>query len=147
MPGRKAYSDDLRQVVVAKVDAGASRREAGRLLGISAASAVRWVNRKAQTGSVSPNRRGHPRSPLRAHTDWLLDLVKKEPDLTLLQIVAQVDLELSVKTSTSALDRFYRRNGYSFKKKCFTPPNKSDRMSPLLAKSGVLPNQGSTSTN
>src|SRR3954465_2064627 len=75
--GRRAYSDDLRGLVVAEVAAGASRRSAGRRFKVSASSAVRWVDYHAETGSLSPLRKRKPRSPLEQHASWLLELIAR----------------------------------------------------------------------
>ena len=83
----KGYSKDLRARAVALVEDGESRREAARVLGLGASTAIRWIERWATTGSVAalPGT-GHCRSPLEAHRQWLLDLVAAEPDLTLEEI-------------------------------------------------------------
>jgi transposase len=80
----RGYSNDLRARAVALVEDGESRREAARVLGLGASTAIRWIERWETTGSVAalPGT-GHSRSPLEAHRQWLLDLVAAEPDLTL----------------------------------------------------------------
>jgi len=116
--GRSAYSDDLRERVVFEIEEGASRREAARLFKVSASSAIRWAELHDQTGSVSPKPRGgRSRSPLEPHAAWLLELVAKEPDLTLEEIAARVARALGVETTKSSVDRFYVRRQISFKKK------------------------------
>ncbi len=50
----KPLSEDLRERVVAFVDAGHSCREAARRFRISASNAVRIMQRKRFTGSVAP---------------------------------------------------------------------------------------------
>ena len=84
----------------------------------STAAAVRWAEHKRLTGRAErgPSKR-KPRSPLEAQAGWLLELVDREPDLSLDQIVARIVAELGVKTSRSAVDRFFHRHGISFKKK------------------------------
>lgn len=118
MAGRKPYPDEFRMLVVEQVEAGSSRRAAGQRLKVSAATAVRWTDQKRRTGRVArevlPRK---ARSPLEAQAAWLLELVNREPDLTLDQIVVRVAEGLGVKTSRSALDRFFHRHGISFKKK------------------------------
>lgn len=118
MAGRKAYPDEFRVLLVEQVEAGSSRRAAGQRLRVSAATAVRWTQQKALTGRAErgPTKR-KPRSPLEIHTDWLLARVAQEPDLTLDQLVARIAEELGMKTSRSAVDRFFRRHEISFKKK------------------------------
>lgn len=114
----QGYSTDLRERVIGDVGAGLSRREAGRRLRVSASSAVRWVKLHALTGSVAPKPRGgRPRSPLAPIKEWLLALIASEPDLTLEAIVTRVFETHGVKTSTSAVDRFYVSHKITFKKK------------------------------
>ena len=118
MAGRKPYSDEFRVLLVEQVEAGSSRRAAGRRLRGSAATAVRWTRDKERTGRAErETSKRKPRSPLEAQTAWLLGLVAGEPDLTLDQIVARFAEALGVKTSRSAVDRFFHRHGISFKKK------------------------------
>jgi len=60
----KGYSKDLRARAVALVEDGESRREAARVLGLGASTAIRWIERWTTTGSVAalPGT-GHSRSP------------------------------------------------------------------------------------
>lgn len=118
MAGRKPYPDAFRVLLVEQVEAGSSRRAAGLRLRVSAATAVRWAQHKAQTGHAALGTvKRRPRSPLEVHVDWLLALVAREPDLTLDQIVVRLAEVLGAKTSRSAVDRFFHRHGISFKKK------------------------------
>jgi transposase len=115
--GRRPYSDDLRARVVAAVAEGCSRRAAGKRFAVSASSSIRWVELHEETGSVSPLRRGgRSRSPLEPHASWLLELVDKEPDLTLAEIVQRLWQDRAVRTTNSSVDRFFRRHGVTFKK-------------------------------
>ena len=102
---------------VALVEDGESRREAARVLGLGASTAIRWIERWATTGSVAalPGT-GHCRSPLEAHRQWLLDLVAAEPDLTLEEIRARLKSERRLKTGTTSVWRFYERHDITFKK-------------------------------
>jgi len=115
--GRRPYSEDLRARVVAAVSDGCSRRAAAARFAVSPASAVRWVWLHEETGSVQPRpRSGKSRSPLEPHAEWLLDLVTREPDLTLAEIVERLLRDRGVQTSDSSVDRFFARHGISFKK-------------------------------
>src|ERR1035437_5183552 len=103
-----SHSDDLRSRVVEEILAGASRREAAERFKVSAASAVRWAQLYSQTGGVGPRPRGgRSRSPLEPHAAWLLDLTTAEPDLTLEAIVQRLLAGLGLKTSESAVRRFF----------------------------------------
>lgn len=118
MAGRKPYPDEFRVLLVEQVEAGSSRRAAAQRLRVSPATAVRWAQYKARTGRADRGAlKRPPRSPLEAQTEWLLELMAQEPDLTLDQIVVRIAEARQVKTSRSALDRFFHRHGISFKKK------------------------------
>ena len=113
----RGYSDDLRARVVGMVEAGESRRETARLLDIGASTAIRWIERWTNTGSVAAKPgTGHRRSPLEAHKQWLLALVAAEPDLTLDEIRARLARDKKLKTGRSSVGRFYERHQITFKK-------------------------------
>jgi transposase len=115
--GRAPYSVDLRSRVVTAVAGGCSRRMAADRFAVSISSAVRWVALHGETGSVSPRPRGgRSRSPLELHAAWLLELIAKEPDLTLAEIVNRLLRDRGVQTSDSSVDRFFERHKISFKK-------------------------------
>ena len=84
----KPCSLDLRERVLDAVETGASRREAAERFEVSASSAVKWMQRWHETGSVATKPTGGSISPLEKHTDCLLALIAKQPDLTLDEIVA-----------------------------------------------------------
>ena len=80
----KSLSLDIRERVVALVDDGLSCHEAARRLRISAASAVRFMQRKRRTDGVKAAPQGRPRrSKLDAVSDWLKSRVEAEPDITM----------------------------------------------------------------
>ena len=113
----KGYSKDLRVRAVSIVESGESAREAGRVLDVSASTAIRWIDRWTTTGSVAAKPgTGHTRSPLETHRQWLLDLVAAEPDLTLEEIRARLRSEKKLKAATSSVWRFYERHDITFKK-------------------------------
>jgi len=112
----KPYSLDLRERVVATIEAGASRHEAGELFAVSASSAIRWMQRFVRFGSVAAKPSGGSTSPLEAHAPWLLELVAKHPDLTLNETVMAMHQE-GIAGSRVAVWRFFRRHNITFKKK------------------------------
>src|SRR6266851_121416 len=69
----KAYSADIRMRVIARVEGGASRREAAEQLDIGPSAAVKWVKCFHETGSCAakPRRRMHLRWIDRALFVWL----------------------------------------------------------------------------
>src|SRR5271165_5141319 len=78
-----ALSEDLRKRVVdAVVEGGMSRNAAAKRFGVSIASAVRWLQRFAATGEISPAATGGDRrsNRIEAHRDYLLGLIRRQPD-------------------------------------------------------------------
>jgi len=112
----KPYSRDLRERVVRSVEAGASCHEAAAAFEVSPSSAIRWVARWRQSGSVAAKPMGGKRSPLDAHQQWLLELIAAEPDLTLEEIRDRLRAR-GIRVSASSVWRFYDRNDITFKKK------------------------------
>ena len=85
---------------------------------IGDATAVRWAKRWRETGSFeAKSNRGQSRSPLKKHEEWLLDLVRQEPDLTLEEIQCRLLEEREQKAAISAIWRVFDRHSISFKKK------------------------------
>jgi transposase len=106
---------DLRMRVLREVEAGASRREAAECVEVSASSAIKWMQRLNETGSIAAKPSGGSISPLEAHADVLLVLIAEQPDLTLDEIVA-VMRKRRIAGSRSAVWRFFERHNISFKK-------------------------------
>jgi transposase len=112
----KAYSVDIRMRVIARVEGGASRREAAEQLDISPSAAVKWVKCFRETGSCAAKPRGGSTSPLEAHAQWLLMLIEKQPDLTLDEVVSAMHKH-GIAGSRTAVWTFFKRHNISFKKK------------------------------
>jgi transposase len=112
----RPISADLRERVVAAVEGeGISARAAARRFGVSQSSAIRWVRRHRETGSVAPDRIGGTRrSVLSGDTRvWLLERSKQ--DFTLRGLVAELG-ERGVKVDYVQVWRFVHAEGLSFKK-------------------------------
>ena len=113
----KSYSGDLRERAIEVVEmVGASRREAAELLGVSVASAVRWLQRWHDSGSAEPKPRGGSVSPLEAFAAQVLGLVAEQPDLTLVETVVELR-KRRIRTSRSSLWRFLNRHHITLKRK------------------------------
>ena len=102
----KPCSLDLRMRVLREVEAGASRREAAECVEVSASSAIKWMQRLNQTGSIAAKPSGGSISPLEAHAAVLLGLIAEQADLTLDEIVA-VMRKRRIAGSRSAVWRFF----------------------------------------
>ena len=86
----KAYSGDLRERVIEAVETGASRREAAERFEVSASSAIKWLQRWHERRSAAPKLRGGSISPLEEFASEILALVAEQPDLTLVETVAEL---------------------------------------------------------
>ena len=114
-----AVSDDLRErVVEAVVLGGLSRNRAAAHFKVSIASAVRWVKRFKTTGEISPAPSGGDRRSgrIEAHHDYLLGLIRRSPDLTLLEIQERLIANCGERFAVSVLWRFFDRHEITFKK-------------------------------
>ena len=60
------------------------------MLGVSVASTVRWLQRWHDIGSAEPKPRGGSVSPLEESAVQVLGLVAEQPDLTLMETVAEL---------------------------------------------------------
>src|ERR1700730_10117316 len=90
----KPYSLDLRKRVVAAVlTGGMSRNEAAKQFGVGISTAINWVKRQQETGSVAPGQMGghRPKAISGEHRQWVLqrteggDLIRR-PGLVILGI-------------------------------------------------------------
>jgi putative transposase len=104
----KPYSMDLRTRVVAAVEGGLSRNEAARRFNVAISTAINWVRRKDETGSVAPGQMGghKPRSIRGEHEAGLLDRIKRG-DYTLRGL--KVDYR-SVWTFVHEQDQSFKKN-------------------------------------
>jgi transposase len=112
----RPYSDDLRRRAIAAVDGGASRHEAAERFDMSPSTVINWVRRWREDGSAAAKPSRGSISPLEKHAKWLLDLVAKQADRTLDEVVAAM-AKRGIAGSRSAVSRFYIRHNISFKKK------------------------------
>lgn len=114
----KSLSLDIRDRVVALVDDGLSCHEAARRLRISAASAVRIMQRKRRTGGVKAATQGRPRrSKLDVVSDWLRTRVEAEPDITMPELAEMLKQEHAVAATPAMLSRhLIHRLGFTYKK-------------------------------
>jgi transposase len=114
----KPYSMDLRERVVAAVERdGMSRHAAAAHFGVSASSAIKWVRRMRETGSVAPGQiGGHKPKVLRGeHRDWLLERMTR--DFTLRGLVVELAAQRGLKVDYRSVWAFAHAEGLSFKKK------------------------------
>jgi transposase len=120
----EAYSLDLRQRVLAAVDAGQLRRpQIAALFAVSTSWIRRLVQRRRETGSIAPKPQRH--GPLPALTDRqrqrLADLVRRHPDATL----AELRRRLGVGVGITTLWRAVAQLGLTLKKSRSGPASRT----------------------
>ncbi len=100
----KPYSIDIRERVVEAIERkGLSRRQAAERFGIAPSTAVNWMRRLRDTGSVEPGQMGghRPKKIIGPHRDWLLERVEQNTNFTLQGLVrelAERGLEVDYRT-------------------------------------------------
>ncbi len=114
----KPLSNDFRHRVIGAVDEGMSRRAAAKRFGVSASTAIRWVEQWRRTGSVHARPRGGDNRSHRieAHADEILALVEETPDMTLAEIAAHLQRVRGLRIAPSTVWRFFERHGITLKK-------------------------------
>jgi transposase len=112
----RALSNDLRERVVAAVEAGESCRSVAARFGVAVSSAVKWSQRYRVTGSVAPGKMGgHRKRVLEPHRAFIAERINQTPHLSLHRLKDELAAR-GVKVSHDAVWRFLRREGLSFKK-------------------------------
>ena len=113
----RPYSMDLRERVVAAVEAGQSRRAVARLFSLGPATVVRWVDRQRTCGACAPKPMGGVRhAVLLPEREWLLARIAAVPDATVRGPRAEL-AERGTRVSNDAVWRFLRNARLSSKKK------------------------------
>jgi transposase len=123
----KSSSVDLRVRIVGEIELGQSCRAAARRFGVSAATAVRLAQRKAQTGSLAPARQGRPAGSglLAAHVEALVGWVEADGDITMPELAARLLATRGVKAHPASLSRLLIRHGFTVKKNAAGERNRS----------------------
>ncbi|MCK1540527.1 transposase [Bradyrhizobium sp. 179] len=87
----KPYSLDLRKRVVAAIEGGMSRNQAAKQFGVAISTAIGWMQRVEETGSVEPGQMGghKPKAVSGDHAVWLSQRMK-DGDFTIRGLVAEL---------------------------------------------------------
>ena len=106
----KALSNDLRSRVIEGIDRGLSRRQAAERFGVSASSAIRWLDRRKKQGDVAAKRPGGDRKSgrIEAEAAFLLGKVAETPDSTLVELRKKLQAR-GVSAGIGTLWRFFDR--------------------------------------
>ena len=113
----KPYSVDLRKRVVAAVEGGMSRNQVAKRFGVAISTAIGWMQRVEQTGSVAPGQMGghKPKAISGEHAVWLSQRIRAG-DFTLRGLVAEL-AERGLKVDYRSVWEFVHAENLSFKKK------------------------------
>ena len=115
----KPYSLDLRHRICGYVSAGNSRRAAGRVSSVSAATAVRYVADQRERGEIKAKPQDRPVGQFRGlatHADFLIEIVGAEPDITLQELAGALKETHSIAVQLSSIHPALERAGFSYKK-------------------------------
>lgn len=134
----QAYSQDLRQRVLAASDRGLSARKVAALFEVSVSYVLRARQRRSRTGEVRALKARQVQvRRLAAHGDALREKVATRSDLTLTELCTWLRTERAVSVGTTALWRELRRLGLTLKKSRSTRPSRIGRTSSSRARRGV----------
>jgi len=112
------YSADRRVQLIRFVEMGASARAAARKFHVGKSTAVRWVKDWKKSGIVATDwTKVRTRSPLNEQEQWLISILRRKPDLTLVEIRDRLRRERGHKASISSIWRFMDRKGIQLQKK------------------------------
>src|SRR5271169_1990826 len=105
----KPYSNDLRERVVAAIEAGHTRVEVAELYNMALSTVGGFIKRKRETGSVRPDKfGGYKTFALEDHTARVKELVAEQPDTFFAQADIHTRLSLPGLTGrASKTDRAY----------------------------------------
>jgi transposase len=94
---------------------------------VSAATAVRLAQRKAQTGSLAPARQGRPAGSgkLSAFRGVVVAWVDADGDLTLPELAERLAVEHGVAAHPTSLSRLLKAAGFTVKKNAAGQRNRS----------------------
>jgi transposase len=113
----KPLSLDLRERVVAFIEAGHSRRAAAAHFRVSPSFVINLVKAFGATGELAPKPRGGRRNvKLDPHRAFLLSRIAEKNDITMPELASELEAAAATKVDPSSLSRWLIRNGYRFKK-------------------------------
>ena len=140
----KAYSNDLRERILADSESGYESDELAEKYSVSRSWIDRLKQRFRETGDYSAKKATETRPRvLSGHEERLLKLVEDKPDRTLNELRDALDLGVS----RMAVWRTLQRLGMTLKKKSSMLPNKNVQTLPRHGKSGKRRKMNSNQTD
>ena len=125
----RPYSMDLRERVVQAVERdGLSRRQAAERFGIGIKTAIDWVRRFRETGSLAAQPMGgcRPKKIVGGHREWLLKRCHGQV-FTLRGLVAEL-AERGLQVDYRTVWGFVRSEKLTYKKRRWSPASATARM-------------------
>jgi len=123
----KPYSQDLRERVIATIEAGETQSATAKTFKISRRTVVDYVRRWRETGHLAADKfGGHKRHQLARHETKVRSMVEAWPEQTLAELQARL-AKAGITTSVTSLDRFLRFIGLSYKKNTYRDRTKTQR--------------------
>jgi transposase len=133
----RAYSQDLRERVIAAVDGGTGAYSAAPLFRVSVSYIYKALIRRRTTGETSARPSGGgPKPKLAAHDDALRARIAAEPDITLAELQAWLLGERQIKVSIGCLWNRLQFLELPLKKSRNEQQSRIDQTSPRHAKNG-----------
>jgi transposase len=134
-----AYSQDLRDRIIAARDGGMQTKPVAKLFRVSPAWVRRVMQRRREHGETRPRPRGGA-TVVKIDVAQLRRLVDEQPDATAKELHARLGIACSV----SAVDMALRRLGLSFKKRRSVRPSRTGPTSRNSDRAGVPINRLAT---
>lgn len=123
-----SYGIDLRERVVAAIEAGLSHRQAGERFCVAVSTAGNWHRLSRKNGSVAPAKQGQPGgSKLDPHEADILLMIEKRKDIALHEIAEQLKQLHGLQAATSTVYQFLAKRGVTFKKRQAMPVSNKGR--------------------
>jgi transposase len=120
-----AYSQDLRDRVLAAADRGMPTKQIAQVFMVSPAWVRRVKQRRSECGETTPRKMGGP-GPIKIDRARLAELVREHPDATLAELRDMLGVHCAISSVSAALIKM----GLSFKKRRSTPPSRTGPTSP-----------------
>src|SRR4051795_10050607 len=116
------YSQDLRERVIGFMALGGSARAAATRFDVSVSSAIRWAQRWRAEGHARPRAMdGDRRSRLGEHRARVLQLVARQPEMTLQEIRGALAAACGITVGLSTVHRFLGVHNLTHKKRPYQP--------------------------
>ena len=130
-----AYSQDLRDRVLAACDRGMATKAIATVFAVSPAWVRRLKQRRRETGEVAPRKAGSPGVP-RFDRAVLAELVAEQADATGPELRDRLAARTGVEVTDAAIYAALKKLGFSYKKKRSTRPSRIAPTLPSVASRG-----------